>query len=540
MFLTLGLIVLPNVELLEKQALIKDMVRVKKQLESTQKQLHAFARDYAEWDETYAFMDDRNDSFAQSNLVAGTLNAAKADILLLFDPDGQARGQLYSQAAVDLLGELRISRYLLEVPDSPDYGFIRMGDQVLMFAQQPITDSDVSQPPRGVLFFLRFVDSQMARSISENLGFDVSLSIGDRSSAEERIEVGFFGGDRSLAWHSIDLLLEPRFVLTIRLVQSRPFYAAAWETMAWALLSLLVMGGLLSVGVFYYLNRNLVRPIQALKQQADHYGESGDPTILKTLRRSDELGMLSESFVKMAASLESHRRSLETERQQYLDASYTDALTGLKNRRFLDQYLKDCFARGGADTWLFVFFDLDHFKHVNDRYGHDVGDIALKQLAGLVQSHSREGDIVVRQGGEEFVLLCNGSDLAQARQIVERIRTEVSAYLFGPPGRAFHMTCSLGFCLLRPAQCIEDISVWYEMLKAADLSLYGAKRSGRNTWVGVSCQDQDVLRKDFSKVDLLTEEVAAGVLTLHSSLPLGQPVDWHSGEAQVTKSLNQS
>jgi len=526
LFLTLSLFVLPHVEDLEERALIKDVIRVQKQLESTQQQLYAFARDYAEWDETYRFMQDRNRGYADSNLVAGTLDAVDADVLVYLDNDNLPVTQLYNQAAVDLLGDKSLSKHLAGLPAQPQSGYIRCDDKVLIFARRAITDTDVEQPPRGTLYFLKFIDADLTKQLSSMLGFDISLQLSDRSSAEERIEVGFFGGNRSVAWRSIELLQEPRFVLTLRIEQSRPFYSAAWETMAYTLLSLFVMGSVLSVGVFLYLNRNLVKPIQQLKQQAEVYGRTGDPAQLKLIKRQDELGLLSESFVRMAHRLESHRQSLEDERQHYRDASYTDPLTGLRNRRFLEQYLEDHFLRGLTNKWLFVFFDLDHFKRVNDRYGHDVGDIALEQMATLVQAHCREGDTLVRQGGEEFVLLCKSPDVEQARGIVERIRREVEAYNFGKEGARFNMTCSLGFCLVNAPDPEAFAGNWPELLKVADLALYAAKHSGRNAWVGFVCDQPTNLSNGVISIDQLEADLGSGALVLHSSLPEGQSPEW--------------
>jgi len=202
------------------------------------------------------------------------------------------------------------------------------------------------------------------------------------------------------------------------------------------------------------------------------------------------------------ADLEAKTEELEEAYRSAEEVSYTDALTGLRNRRFLDDTIEPDVARvvreyeqwrrdgsgprpRGADL-VFVIADLDHFKAVNDTRGHRVGDAVLVQLAELLRARCRDSDLVVRWGGEEFLILSRSSDRDRAPELAEQLRRAVEGQPFqAGNGDVLHLTCSLGFAAFpfdpsRP----RDLG-WEHVLDLADCGLYEAKRSGRDTWVGV-------------------------------------------------------
>lgn len=147
----------------------------------------------------------------------------------------------------------------------------------------------------------------------------------------------------------------------------------------------------------------------------------------------------------------------------------TDSLTGLFNRRAL-------FERSLRlqDSLAIVVFDIDHFKQVNDRHGHQVGDTVLQTFASLLAANVRDGDLAARIGGEEFVIILSGTTMDQAMQIAERIREGFAAQRFISSSGNFAATLSAGI-----AGGDGELDV-LTLLRQADTALYDAKRSGRN------------------------------------------------------------
>jgi len=170
-----------------------------------------------------------------------------------------------------------------------------------------------------------------------------------------------------------------------------------------------------------------------------------------------------------AASLESARLHEQTKH-----ASMTDALTGLPNRRAFDDDLQAEVRRAQRyNRPLSVFFvDLDHFKLLNDRYGHRAGDIALQGAAAALQRNLREADRVYRIGGEELVVIAPETTADQGRATAERLRLAIAT---SADDRAPQVTASFGVAEL-PRNAIDAVG----LLRAADGALYAAKSRGRN------------------------------------------------------------
>lgn len=161
----------------------------------------------------------------------------------------------------------------------------------------------------------------------------------------------------------------------------------------------------------------------------------------------------------------------------------TDALTGVANRRFFERRLQE-----EISQWLrhggylaCILADIDHFKEINDRCGHPAGDRVLQQVARTLSRGLRSSDVLARHGGEEFILLLPAADPNQAREIAERLRTEVSRLKPDLPGEgAPRVTVSVGVAVLEPDQRsrLEDPGLW--LVRQADELLYQAKAQGRN------------------------------------------------------------
>ena len=153
-----------------------------------------------------------------------------------------------------------------------------------------------------------------------------------------------------------------------------------------------------------------------------------------------------------------------------------DGLTGLLNRRALDAALNAAFSaavRHNLDL-CFILFDLDHFKNVNDRFGHQIGDACLRQIADLLRSSARDSDILGRYGGEEFVIAFSHSSLEQSLVFANRWRELVEQYAWHDIHPELHLTISLGLAIYTNHKNYE------RLLASADTALYQAKNQGRN------------------------------------------------------------
>jgi diguanylate cyclase (GGDEF)-like protein len=185
------------------------------------------------------------------------------------------------------------------------------------------------------------------------------------------------------------------------------------------------------------------------------------------------------------ALIVAHRQGQDLRR-----ASLTDALTGWLNRRALQDAAGAAFGRCRRDGsgMFFITFDIDHFKAINDRYGHAVGDAAIRHVTDRAGDVLRGHDTLFRTGGEEFAVLLAGQRLHDVRTIAERLREQIAATPLRSEGLVVPMTVSIGV-----AACGHQDPDWEAVLRRADEALYRAKTHGRN------------------RVDVCNREIAASV-----------------------------
>lgn len=175
--------------------------------------------------------------------------------------------------------------------------------------------------------------------------------------------------------------------------------------------------------------------------------------------------------------------SVETQYHETVYSALTrDALTGTMNKRYLLESLNRSIATAvrRQQPVTVVMLDIDHFKGVNDTYGHLVGDEVLREFGGRVGEACREDDLLARYGGEEFCLLLSATDADEAREVAERCRLAVCGQPFDTAAGPLDISASFGFAVLDPAHSETGL----ELIHRADEKLYEAKRGGRNQVCG--------------------------------------------------------
>jgi len=215
----------------------------------------------------------------------------------------------------------------------------------------------------------------------------------------------------------------------------------------------------------------------------------------KVALRTQQLAEKNEALADINQRLQRANQNLE-------EISLTDPLTGLGNRRYLMKVLeKDvALSRRLYQDWndgkagrplkadlAFLMLDIDRFKQINDRYGHAAGDTVLLQIKELMLETSRREDILVRWGGEEFLIVSRGANAASAAAFAERLRGLVEDAVFDlGDGQNLRLTWSIGFCIYPFYDKDPDLLDWEKVVAVADTALYIAKKNGRNAWVGIT------------------------------------------------------
>ncbi|NOX08566.1 MAG: diguanylate cyclase [Gammaproteobacteria bacterium] len=245
------------------------------------------------------------------------------------------------------------------------------------------------------------------------------------------------------------------------------------ERMMFEIGFILLAGFILTLTISILFINSVLRPIQSLTQCAKKYGE-GEFHQRIPHPGKDELGILESTFNQMA-------EQLDQSHQQIREMSIRDYLTGLFNRREFMRLLTLEMDRSVRHQHLFalIIFDLDHFKEINDRFGHPAGDKVLTTISKIIGSELRPHDVICRYGGEEFSILLPITSCNEAMNTAERLRKNIQhSKIPLHNNETFSFTASFGVaCYPNNGEQIEDI------IQAADKALYHAKHKGRNSVV---------------------------------------------------------
>jgi len=262
----------------------------------------------------------------------------------------------------------------------------------------------------------------------------------------------------------------------------------------------------------------------------------------------------------IAHTLEKHRLRGEVNQamEKMAEMSVRDDLTGLYNRRYMNESLEREFSRARRyDSDLScLLIDMDFFKQINDAYGHIFGDAVLKQFAGLLREKVRESDLCFRYGGEEFLVLLPNTDIEGACNTGEKLRSATEACLFQDGESETHTTISIG-CVSLQRHRPPDIR---SMLAFADKALYRAKAEGRNRLIVYMERPEDILQGEKQDVDmayfrermaailekskkaslnalaLLLDQLGAGRFKAHNHQSLAQ-IDWMGRHLQLSGAM---
>ena len=245
------------------------------------------------------------------------------------------------------------------------------------------------------------------------------------------------------------------------------------------LLATLLITLLAGLGTWWLLHRQL-QPMQQAVTKLAALTDLSQPLAPLTISRRDEIGELIASFNQLLAALVTAKQQTDLANQALHSLNEelnllatTDSLTGAWNRRHFETYMEMEISRGKRyDTTLaMLLFDIDHFKAINDRFGHQTGDRVLIELTSRVRSHLRKADVLARWGGEEFVVLMPQCDAIAAAQAAEKLRLLIVREPFTAVGQ---ITASFGVAEFNP---LDNLDAW---VKRVDDALYEAKAAGRN------------------------------------------------------------
>ncbi|PRY65702.1 diguanylate cyclase (GGDEF)-like protein [Vreelandella songnenensis] len=478
-------IIFPALHKEERGIISQELKRVERSLALAQQELLAQARDWANWDDTYEFVQGNYSRYREVNFSPEMMQEMRYQLIAFFD----ASGDIYflSGLAPDTgeyttctrtLGNCAwMSPYIdsiqLSLEDSSDqqrYLFPGASSPA-MVAVTPIVRTDGSGPSVGWLAKVRLMNEEWIAQMEAVTGLPITIEQLPSSQIEPMTTIE---GDTIYAQHLLPTNV-PAINISIGTQLNRTHYLASLDTIRYVLiwtacLMLFVIGF-----VLWLMERIILRPLKALSVFARQ--ASGEDTRLDSAllcQRSDEIGILARSFEQQLT----RQRELNAE---LLNLSTHDALTGLPNRRLFDQELQAAIheTEARSQPLAVMMLDIDHFKLFNDHYGHQKGDECLQQVALALQNVAASHNfLIARTGGEEFSALLPNISANTAKQIgyqlhrtVDQLKLPHKASPVAP-----HVTISVGIGSLDDSSDISPTA----LMSTADQALYRAKAAGRH------------------------------------------------------------
>ena len=429
-------------------------------------ELGSTAQDYGAWDDTYYRLLEGNSEWFHEQVGTWVSENFGIDVVFLYDDSGSLRFQFPLK---DEPSEA-LSPFLGTVPRS---GFIALDETVFLMGFSPVTKSNGQGPPAGTLVFGRAVDAGLLSKVSSVAGVELGMF---RENARGVFSPGFVPGSvpaRDVPiWHSSLLsyslpLEDPSGLCIGHLVgqRSRSILPMVRRQVWSSFLPVLLAGIALSVLLGQRFVRSVSTPITQL-EKAFKALERDEQLPELSPHGPAELGSLLESFNSMAALLTDRTQALK-------DASTTDELTGLANRRHLLSRLEEEISRAerSSTEMCVLFLDVNGLKMVNDSYGHLVGDRVLQAAGSVLRSNTRASDVVARFGGDEFVVVLPEASIEEGYAFAQRIREEMAKASVNAAGMVLAMPpLSVGMSVYPDDGASAEV-----LLRVADRRMYSSR-----------------------------------------------------------------
>lgn len=472
LFLFIRPMILNDAKLLDEESLTIDSKRANSYIETERTGLQRLNRDWAVWDDTYEFLQNRNEGYIESNIMLETFENNAINFMMFLDANGEivfTEGyDLENGTLLDMDTDFPPVPELVTTIEEQNGNAILKNEKFgyLLMVSELVLTSEGEGPPAGHLIMGKFLNKTFFDNMQADLAIDVRTigSVGqDESSSSEIKEINAQLLSRQVPAGG-DLVLEVQ--------KERKYFQEKSKSMNDLFLSLSLATLLLVFLVYYLLDLFVLSRISYLSIQLKDV--DFDKPLTLNVRNSknvnDEITDLEQSIQEMLGSLEKAHRDVSK-------LALYDQLTGLPNRFSLYKEF-DKRIKKEDSSFAVLFFDLDGFKRINDLYGHSSGDELLKQIGKRLTADALDTEsLLFRIGGDEFILLTNCVDRIQLIQKIEEVMGHLRREFVLSKVTATIST-SIGISFF-PA----DGKALDDLLQYADSAMYEAKKTGKNNYV---------------------------------------------------------
>jgi diguanylate cyclase (GGDEF)-like protein len=474
---------------LERDSALESVHHVEGHFAEEQGEVSVLAKDYARWDRTYEFMRDHNPDYVRKELTNDTFQTIGIDIFLLMDPQG--RVTLHKETGSWPVDDASVAAIATAYNSSPAFaakssltGTLEFSGRLFLLAYEPVLTSRGEGTPAGILVMGRGLSEKLLQDFSRSLGLPLWLEPAQNAPSAEKRQPVWTDGSSAVTVESDSTMLayvplKDMSGVTRRLLVARipsELHSEGQKVMRYLLLLLMLAGVVHSAVLFFVLEENLLTRVESLTRKIKQITISGDLSLRLETSAKDELGDLAATVNAMLTAIQKAKSDLLQAQESLRFHAEHDSLTGVLNRRAIRDVLRRELSRCRREKQSLgiMLADVDHFKRINDRYGHGAGDCALVTVVQRISSTLRPYDIIGRYGGEEFLIIAPGCDLELTQKLADRVRCAVSDERLDLGNEHVKLTLSLG-ATLGTAESDPEF-----LVAVADSAMYQAKRKGRN------------------------------------------------------------
>lgn len=473
---------------LEGDAAQNTIHQIHSALQHNHNNLETVAHEYAQSDAAYEFLQSKNSEYTRTVLTPDELKTLHVDLVALLDNSNNLAFYRIATSWLPDAGQLQtISTTGARSPGNQGglsrRGILEVGGHVLLLCYQPVLPESGVGSPRGTLVMARELDADEVELLSTSLGFPVWLEPANIVVGDDQ-GVAWTNGIDSARVESDSTMLNYVAVRdftghTCRLLAARTqrsFFLEGKKEVGYLLGLLMLAGAVYCATLFFFVEEVLVRRIASLGSDVSKVTVSGDLSLRLNCEGKDELSTLARTLNTMLSSIQKTKSELMQAQESLRFHAEHDALTGVLNRRAIRDVLRKELARCRREknTLGVILGDVDHFKKINDHYGHAAGDAVLVGAVQRIASVLRSYDALGRYGGEEFLIIAPNCDLAMAERLAERVRSIIADEPMDLGNASANVTLSMGVTLGTAESDPEFL------VALADTAMYNAKRNGRN------------------------------------------------------------
>ncbi|MFA9556594.1 EAL domain-containing protein [Evansella sp. AB-rgal1] len=471
LFIFINPIMMRAYEEMELEMMEENISRLENAINNEANRVSMIVRDYAVWDDSYNYINTRNNQYIVSNWVDDTFKTNKIDLVIYYDANSREvyqKGFDFHQRKPLHMKDLLQAEDLHPFMNKSKIGFIVGNDFPILLTSHRIYPSSEDKDSNGTLIMGVVVDEDFISRIGKNVLLPVELedSVSETSNNREIsiLNSVLIKGSYFINYLNSSSLGEYHFTLDRNIVQSGK------QSLRFFYMIYIAVSSMIIFIILFLMDKQILSKIAKLSYELAYIQETKDLTRRVIVNGKDEVANLQNGVNQMLESLHYSQQEIKL-------LAITDDLTGLPNKKYIIELISQLVREEVGKTYAILFLDIDLFKRINDMFGHHNGDYLLKTIASRIKECLNEEEVIARWGGDEFVIVLkdrSDDDISkQCKKILEVMSVPIKISYMD-----FVITTSIGI-----SQYPSDSIKGEHLIQNADIAMYEAKRAGKNQYM---------------------------------------------------------